>query len=202
MRLRFPNQLMCTALVLLYCWITLVNSAAAASKKRPLAPPPGPEPTCKFEVTSDDWHKNHDDAWNDALKVAQSEIEKVWRSWRPEFAWTPSIAYVERRFVRESRQEPKDFPNEVGPMVRVNLRVEINRADYRDMVKSARRAAAEKRLTLSAFLLAGCVAFLTFFSGYLHLNDWTKGYYTRWLRLGAGVAIALAGVILALFLAG
>jgi hypothetical protein len=42
-------------------------------------------------------------------------------------------------------------------------------------------------------ILVGLVALLAVVTGYIRLDDWTKGYYTGWLRLAAWGILAVVG---------
>jgi hypothetical protein len=75
---------------------------------------------------------------------------------------------------------------------RVWIKVAINADNWKLIQKEIRQAEDESRLALMrnrmAFLvkfLAGIVALLGTICGYLRLDEWSKGYYTKWLRLAA-----------------
>ena len=88
----------------------------------------------------------------------------------------------------------------------VRLRVELSQKDFTEITKKielaredARRQIVEHRQWWLAKFLLGAVVFLGTLSGYIRLEDATKGYYTGWLRLGmVGVLCAVcAGLWLA-----
>lgn len=81
----------------------------------------------------------------------------------------------------------------------VRLRVELREKDFAEIVKKTERAREEERREMIqqrqswlAKVLLGVVVFLGSLSGYIRLEDATKGYYTGWLRLGlVGVLCAI-----------
>jgi hypothetical protein len=75
---------------------------------------------------------------------------------------------------------------------RVWIKVAINSENWKLIQKEIRQWEDQKRLALMrnrmGFLvkfLAGIVALLGTICGYLRLDEWSKGYYTKWLRLAA-----------------
>ncbi len=75
---------------------------------------------------------------------------------------------------------------------RVWIKVAINAENWKLIQKEIRQWEDQKRLTLMrnrmGFLvkfLAGIVALLGTICGYLRLDELSKGYYTKWLRLAA-----------------
>jgi hypothetical protein len=81
----------------------------------------------------------------------------------------------------------------------VRLRVELTERDFAEIAKKteqaredARREVVQQRQSWLAKVLLGVVVFLGSLSGYIRLEDATKGYYTGWLRLGlVGVLCAV-----------
>jgi len=59
----------------------------------------------------------------------------------------------------------------------------------------------EKRMVFLVKFLAGIVALLLTVCGYIRLDEWSKGYYTKWLRLVAIGCIATVTVLLGTLLA-
>ena len=62
------------------------------------------------------------------------------------------------------------------------------------MQRHAQQDRVLDRHLLLARVLGGAVAVLLVLAGYLRLEDATRGYYTRLLRLAAIALVALAGV--------
>ena len=54
----------------------------------------------------------------------------------------------------------------------------------------------EKRMVFLVKVLVGIVALLVTICGYIRLDEWSKGYYTKWLKLGAIVCIAAVTTLL------
>jgi hypothetical protein len=110
-------------------------------------------------------------------------------------------------------EEKRDFGKEekpgderlMGPMVRVWLRVALSQEDLKDMETQDRKYRVQQqeevrvdnvldRLALAAKVLGTLVALLTVLTGYIRLDEFTKGFYTGWLRLAAVGLLAAVGV--------
>ncbi len=113
--------------------------------------------------------------------------------------WTPTPEFLrDKGMVQfgEPTEEPfqvaKDFADG-GKMKVVKMQLEITAAQARDIQKQARQQRMEGRQKLSLYVLVGLVSLLVVVGGYLRLEEATKGYYTRLLRLAAiGILIAIA----------
>jgi hypothetical protein len=86
---------------------------------------------------------------------------------------------------------------------RVWLRVVINPETWKQIQKESRQAedqrrlkVTEKRMVFLVKFLVGIVALLLTICGYIRLDEWSKGYYTQWLRLGAIACFAAVTVLL------
>ncbi len=86
---------------------------------------------------------------------------------------------------------------------RVWIKVAINADNWKLIQKEIRQDEDEKRLALMrnrmGFLvkfLTGIVALLGTLCGYLRLDEWSKGYYTKWLRLAAVGCVGAVTVFL------
>jgi hypothetical protein len=86
------------------------------------------------------------------------------------------------------------------PGYEAHYRVKLT-PEYIDKVRGMVRAeASQRRQFLVGKVLAGIVVVLLVVSGYLRLEEWSRGYATRLLRLAAVIVLVLAG--LALWLIG
>jgi hypothetical protein len=64
---------------------------------------------------------------------------------------------------------------------------------YRQMYGHDRQVRSKERMSLLVRVLIGLVAALAALAGYMRLDEATKGYYTRWLRLAALGFVAVVG---------
>jgi hypothetical protein len=145
------------------------------------------------------WMNNKADAVEDALLQAQTKVTAYLRNQNPPVEWTPSLPYIQSHLVKTQpwQEDTKDF-DQIGRMYRVRLDVEVTPLELSKMVNSGREFRIQQRMFLLAKVLAGLVVLLAAVSGYLRLDEYTKGYYTGWLRLAAVGLVAAAGAGLVL----
>jgi len=104
-------------------------------------------------------------------------------------------AFEETRTVEEKGKETE--------CRRVWIKLAINSDNWKLIQKEVRQAEEDNRLQLMRTrmvflvkLLAGLVALLATICGYLRLDEWSKGYYTKWLRLAAVGCVGAVTVFL------
>jgi hypothetical protein len=105
------------------------------------------------------------------------------------------------RYVEETRTVGDD--DEKKETRRAWVRVALNPENWKQIQKEIQKAEDYKRVTVMRsrmfFLvkfLAGIVALLGTVCGYLRLDEWSKGYYTKWLRLAAVGCVGAVTVFL------
>ncbi|MBV9125845.1 MAG: hypothetical protein JO112_21040 [Planctomycetes bacterium] len=157
-----------------------------------------PEETPLWTATVTGKGKTMQDAEDDALDEARSAVILYLRNQKPPVRWVPPQDFVSRKLVKEQhRAEPKkvepcdEFPN--GLVEQYTVQVAVTADLQREMADLARRAQMQERMLLLAKLLAVLVGLLGVAAGYVRLDEWSKGYYTGWLRLAAAGFVA-AGV--------
>jgi hypothetical protein len=114
-----------------------------------------------------------------------------------ELGWIPPASYLREKGIVRLTQTAEPREAEAGDF-KASARAELTLEHFRDLAQLARQDRMQQRQLLAARVLAGLVALLVVATGYLRLEDATRGYYTTLLRLGAGGALAL--VAAALFL--
>jgi hypothetical protein len=104
------------------------------------------------------------------------------------------------RAVEETREFDEQQERETK---RVWLKVVVNTDTWKQIQKEIRLAEDHKRVLIMrsrmVFLvkfLAGLVALFGTICGYLRLDEWSKGYYTKWLRLAAAGCVGVVTVFL------
>jgi hypothetical protein len=162
---------------------------------RTAEPPAEVKPPAIFAIEGA-WMKTVEDADQDALQEAQARVTVYLQNLKPPIDWVPPVDYVEKRLVKKKRVETKDFKDDIGVMRREQVEVEVGPKAVREIVRLDREHRSQQRMLWLAKLLAGLVAALAAVSGYVHLDERTKGYYTTALRLGAaGVVAAVASAL-------
>jgi hypothetical protein len=105
------------------------------------------------------------------------------------------------RAVEETRDNDVNQPQRETR--RVCVKVILNSETWKQIQKENRLAedqrrlkVTEKRMVFLVKFLAGIVALLLTVCGYIRLDEWSKGYYTKWLRLVAIGCVATVTVLL------
>lgn len=189
-------------------FILFLCLAARTLHGRPPAPPPSPPPSApappnvqqqvpdlesawRVEGT---WQSTSEEAWQAVLSQAQAEIMQRLRQQGLAMNWKPSRDYIRARMVSNWHEETRDFNEaDVRLMHRIILDVQVSPSVQAEIKQHDRQELGQERMAWLAKLLVGVVVLLAGVAGYFFLDDWTKGYYTTWLRLGAG-AIGVAAV--------
>ncbi|HEV3261836.1 MAG TPA: hypothetical protein VG013_33610 [Gemmataceae bacterium] len=114
---------------------------------------------------------------------------------------TKEILINGSRWAVEEERQLKDRPGMRLYRVRVKVGVspqeltEIKKVSHDEHVRN-RKQRMEQRMLPLAQVLGGLVALLAAVAGYVRLDEWSKGYYRRWLRLGAAGFVSVAWVVL------
>jgi hypothetical protein len=82
----------------------------------------------------------------------------------------------------------------------VELDVAITSDDYRDIKEQDRRYTMDRRMLWVGGGLVGLVALFSAVVGFIRVDEWTKGYYTRLLWLGAFVFVSATGTAVVLLM--
>jgi hypothetical protein len=140
-----------------------------------------------------------DEAKEEVLSEARNRVLVYLKRQNPPVDWEPTVDYIRDYLVKEWSEDKKDPPKEmeeVGPLHRYNLLVEVSPDDYSQILQQERHEHMKWRLLPLAKGLGVLVALLALVAGYIRVDEWTKGYYTGWLRVAAvGVlAAVIAGL--------
>jgi hypothetical protein len=129
------------------------------------------------------------DAEQDALKSACEELSKP-----SNLGWAPEPEFLrEKGMVRFGQPTEENFEKS-GPMQVVTMHLEVTAEQARAIQKQAREERMKSRQWVSLLGLGGMVCLLAVAGAYLRLEEATKGYYTRLLRLAA-VGIVLIVIV-------
>jgi hypothetical protein len=115
-----------------------------------------------------------------------------WLATHSSFGWSPPAEYLRDKGMVHLVGEPDEKEFEVAENVSkdkklkvVTVQLEITEAQARDIQKQAQNQRMKERQRYSLLGLIGVAALLGIVSGYLRLEEATKGYYTRLLRIAA-----------------
>jgi hypothetical protein len=138
------------------------------------------------------------DARVQALKHVQDRVEKLLIERCGSSGWTPppellSIELLTRHGVVQALGEPKPDPrlNDMKAIV-ARYRVELTKEYLREVQSVVREQRVQDRHLILARVLGGLVVLLLVVTGYLRLEDMTRGYATALLRVAAIGLVALA----------
>jgi hypothetical protein len=150
------------------------------------------------EETIKGWGSNQADAVEYALLRAQDWVSQFLRQRRPWITWKPSSSYIRKNLVKGEARRLPEFDQALAPgpegkaecwgvtvAITPNTNREMLRLEREDRAEHLRKERLERsgeRMAVLAKLLMALVALLAALAGYLRLEDWTKGYYTWWLR--------------------
>ncbi|MFN4259194.1 MAG: hypothetical protein ACK4RK_07835 [Gemmataceae bacterium] len=199
-----------TSLILLGLLLLCVRTESSAvsvgppfkgehAKKGKGAPPREPvrdEPMWKMTVVGP-FAKSYHDAWEQARQEAtKALIEKFLHQQQASWLWLPTPEYLdEAALIAGQHEEQRSFEPPIETMRRVVLELEVTPRAYADMRHRDQEARVQQRMTLLAKVLIALVVLLTCVAGYFRLDEYTKGYYTFWLRAGV-VTLVVGGVML------
>jgi hypothetical protein len=123
------------------------------------------------------------DAEADALKRACEGLAE-------NLGWAPTPEFLrEKNMIHFGQPTEKDLEKS-GHVYVVPMQLEVTSEQARDIQKQARQERMKSRQWVSLLGLGGMVCLLAVVGAYLRLEEATKGYYTRLLRLAA-VAVVL-----------
>ena len=185
--------------------ITLSTPATPDLPQPKALPRPGAPPIIRERIVSAVPAANESDADKEAILAAQEIIERRLAELDPPVRYRPSLHEVEKEFlrrdsktvtllrdakgpraerVRKTLKEGFDLtPEEIGRRVDIEYDVEVTADQVRHL-----RTRDRVGDTLRVFGAIAAVALAGFL--FLRADEWTKGYLTRWLAMGA---VLLAG---------
>lgn len=154
------------------------------------APTPGPDPAWVVDGYDLEDPQAAQDA---ALRKAQESVEKYVREHYPTLSWAPSLEQLVKAKVVQVEGTPGTRKLDNGEEVQeAHAKVEMTRNYREGLQRLVLQQHTRQRQWFAARGLAGLVALLLVCAGYLRLDEATRGYYTRLLRLAAlGVLVGV-----------
>jgi hypothetical protein len=168
-----------------------------AQGQRALSPPTPPPPLLSEDVPG--YGRTPDAAEQVALEKARRLVEAFLRERFAPTGWQVPAELVQsdylqnREVIRKQQVVSQRKDNREEQFV-AQYHVEISSNYLHDVQQSIRQQIVQHRHLKLARILAGLVALLLVCAGYLRLEEATRGYYTRALRLAAVVLVLLASV--------
>jgi hypothetical protein len=174
----------CLRLVALCVFVGSFQASCSTAEARPVPPAPK-KAVIKEEFKG--YGLTIKDAESDALTRACD-----WLAGHSNLGWTPTPDFLrEKGMVRFGQPSEEDFEKS-GLMQVVTMQLEVTADQAREIQKQARQDRMKSRQWISLLGLGGMVCLLAVVGAYLRLEEATKGYYTRLLRLAAiGLVVAI-----------
>ncbi len=139
-------------------------------------------------------------ARKDALKQACDWVEEnIGPGWDTDGEYLLSLKMAQFGQAEDKEFEVAKDLTKDGKMKVVKMQLEITDSQKRDIQKHAQQLRMKERQKYSLLGLLGAMGLLGVVGGYLRLEEATKGYYTRLLRIAAIVALVVifAGLFVA-----
>jgi hypothetical protein len=178
------------------------------------ARPAAAKPEAVFVVQG--WGSTSALARQDALRRAQERLREELQARYPGLQFTPTAEYIDQKLVRavlgdervgdllrdgkadrDALPASSDDPRvSVDEMRRYTLQVEFTKEFVAEATRLDREQRVTGRMADLGRVLAVLVLLLGAFSAYIRADEWTRGYYTGWLRtLAVGAVAAGAAAI-------
>jgi hypothetical protein len=161
-------------------WVGLVPRSRAE------AAPKGP--TEISESVEGEWSSSLDDARVSALKAAQHRLQLVLPELKPATNRVPSLEMIREEMVAGEYSKAESFPAPINEtMYKITLDLKVGPKQLKELRR-------EERVAWAAWLMGGISIVLGLVSVGFRLDEWTRGYLTRWLIIGTVAIIVLVGV--------
>jgi hypothetical protein len=190
-------------LTLVSSWIFLTAMCQPTSAAKPPRPekvvPPGDYPTLRVEGL---WKVTEQDAWKSAEEQTQVALLESFHNQGLTLERTPPLRDLRPALARQglewkSTPETQPSSDEKVLMHRIVLEIPITPEVRALLLHHDREQRVKERMIWLGKILAGLVVLFAAGAVYFRLDEWTKGYYTTWLRVAAvGLVLATAVVLL------
>jgi hypothetical protein len=178
------------------------KETAKALPARPNAPAESPVPVASgnplWTTTVEASGLSDKEARQNALVEACAKLREFLHEQHPPVDWMPMPEDVQKYLPQDWQEEKpleKDDPV-LGPfkVYRMSLTVQVGAHERDKIVELDQHHRMEQRMLWLGKIFAGVVVLLIAVAGYIRLDEWSKGYYSGWLRLVAAGLIVAAGV--------
>jgi hypothetical protein len=135
------------------------------------------------------------EAEESALNKAREKVVAFLHEQEPQINWEPSLDFI-RKLPKKSHVN-KDAVDVPEGFLQVDLHIELDQQRAEEILRKDRHSRMIERMQPLGLGLAGLVLMLAAIGGYIRLDEWSKGYYTGWLRLAViGIVVTAIGVVL------
>jgi hypothetical protein len=165
------------------------SRAQAAGSRGPIY---ADEPSRGFSWTEEAGGENRPHSKERALEKAQQTLKEFLRRQDPPVQSVPSLNYIRRHLIKDAKLA---FERKEGGLSFRTWRwtFEVSPTDWKYFLWQDRQARVDQRMGLLGRIVTALVALFGVLAGYIRLDEWTKGYYTGRLRLGALAVLLLVG---------
>jgi hypothetical protein len=185
-------------------WIVLSVTTQPLSAARP-APPTGavttaPERLTRIKVEGAP-QPTLQEAWQSAEAKALDELVKHFREQGLPVTRVPTMADLRPMLARhwKYKEDQKVFAEPVGQLMYwVSLDIPVVPEVQSFLIQKERDRRVQERMVWLGKILAGLVVVFAAGGLYFRLDDWTKGYYTTWLRLATVGFVGTCALLLLL----
>jgi hypothetical protein len=137
------------------------------------------------------------EGYGPTVEVAEQMVLEEANGWIAKnlpIGWSPSPEYLRAKgMIRFDEPTTREFKKS-GEMQVVHATLLITRPQLDEMWDHARQEVRQHRQAVLFRVLAGLVALLLVFGGYLRLEEATRGYYTSLLRITAASLLLFVAV--------
>jgi len=163
--------------------VTVVTSTTKRSRRGPV------EETVCLDVVGDARETRHK-AFEDAVARAAATIESMYG-----LSQAPPADEVKDRLIVDQKELTVPIGEPIGDAKKFELKLKLEPDYVRQLARRERDFRMSERMDGLARALAFVVAGLFAVAGYVRLDEWSKGYFTGWLKFAAAAGIVGAGVI-------
>jgi hypothetical protein len=134
-----------------------------------------------------------EDARQDALGKARNKVISYLLNRQPPIHWQPPDDFIQKKLVKVEKEAVREEAEPIGRYHEVTMHVEVTVKDLDEILRLDQQDRRGKQMLWLGEILAGVVALLLAIAGYIRLDEWTRGYYTGWLRLAALLLLGAIG---------
>jgi len=159
------------------------------TKAAPVVTPAPAAPAVPVWQVTGEPRETKEEAWQSALEKARDVLTDELRLHAP-----LDPEFIDKKMVRAFNTQSIPLLGQDNPekWVKIEMDLELKPEVRDELARAEREYRVEERMAWLGRLLAAGVVLLGALGAYVRLDDWTKGYYTGWLRLGLGLGAAAA----------
>jgi hypothetical protein len=192
-------------LMLVAGWLVLIGLAQPQSVRSGTSPVRNKTPYIPvLDNIEGELRLSEQEARRSAETKVRDKLVEFFREEGLQLRQPPALARLRPLLETHGKFSPPEPRPQADPipcmMYQVTAQVRVTDEIRKFMERQDREQQAQERMFALAKVLAGLVVFFIALAGYFRLDEWTKGYYTTWLRVaavgfvvGLGAALVVAG---------